>query len=228
MKGRKKSTKRSGKQKGDHQENLMVVPAHTIPRTVTDQLCTGFTFRFVTTGIGGAPQTNVTFANLLDAWMIAASSTNAYQLFDFVKVRRVTVRAYSTGAANTMLAATVGVEFPGLVIGQAGGGKQGSDSSLGMRPAVVSLAPDRGSQAAQWQASSSNVAFTLRAVDYNSAVIIGALIDVDVSLKNSADVNPAAVGSAPAGMSTGNLYFGGIDGARLAATWARSVFIPRV
>jgi len=227
MRRNNKQQKAKPKHKGE--ESLTMVPKGTIPKQVSDQLSTGFTLRYITTGIGGAAQTNVTWQNLLDSWMIATSPTTAYQLFDFVKVKRVIIRALTTAAPNGNLAASVGVEFPGLSVGRQGGGKQASDSNIGTnRPAVVVLRPDRGSQAAQWQSSSTDIAFTLRATDYNAAVIIGALIDVEVAFKNSGDVSPAAISSAAAGMSTGNLYFGGVDGGRLAATWARSVFIPRV
>lgn len=201
---------------------------------VQDQLSTGITLRYITTGAGGSASTTITFANLLDSWCIATSATAAYQLFDFVKVRRVTVRAVSNPAASSSIsflgaAATVGVEFPSLVVGTQAGGKQASQTELGTaRIACCSLRPGKLTAASMWQASTSNVAFVVRAVDWNGGVIVGAVIDVELSFKNSADVNPAAVTSAVAGATTGNLYYRGIDGAAIGATWARSAFVPRI
>ncbi len=196
-----------------------------------DQIHQSITLRFTTTGTGAATQCTVTFQNLLDSWLIAGTATVGYQLFDFVKVRRVIVRALAGAPQGSSEGSgcTVGIEFPGLVAGSNAGGKQASDSTLGTAlPAMVSLRPDKLSAAGFWQASSGNVAFVVRAVDSGSTVVIGAIIDVELSFKNSGDVNPSIIASAIAGATPGSIYFGGLDGARLAATWARSVFIPRI
>lgn len=224
MKGNFRKTSKKNGRKSRIARDL--VPAE-LPQ-LTDQLSTGITLRFTTTGIGGTAQTNVTFANLLDAWLVAGTATNGYQLFDFVRVRRVTVRAVS-GSNTGGSTVTVGIEYPGLTAGLGAGGKQASNSQMGVsKNAYVSLVPDRLSTAAFWQPSNNAVAFAIRSTDENGSVCLGTIIDVELSYKNSGDVNPAAVSSAIAGAQPGALYFGGIDGARLAATWARSVFIPRI
>jgi hypothetical protein len=200
---------------------------------IEDQLAVGKTLRFITTGIGATSSTTVTFANLLDAWLIAGTSTTAYQLFDFVKIRRVTVRAISsrdndisTGPAGS---ASVGVEFPGLVAGSNAGGNQASNSNMGTTfPAYVSLKPAKMSASAFFQPSSNAVAFVVRASNQDGTPVLGAVVDVELSFKNSADVSPAAISSPIAAATSGQLYYGGIDGGRLAATWARSAFLPRI
>lgn len=170
----------------------------------------------------------VTFANLLDAWLVAGSATTGFQLFDFVKVKRVTVRAIPYNGSFEQ-SVTVGVEYPGLTAGSIGAGNQASNSGLGTaKPVIVSVRPGPMSQSAQWQPSSNNVAFVVRATNQDNTVALGAIIDVELAFKNSADVAPAAIASAAAGMTAGTLYYGGLDGGRLAATWARSVFIPRI
>jgi len=224
MKGKRNTKGRNGKFRSRLDRDM--VPSE-LPQ-LQDQLSTGITLRFCTTGIGGSTSASVTFQNLLDAWFIAGTATTAYQLFDFVRVRRVTVRAVS-GANSGGSTVTVGVEYPGLVAGGNAGGKQASNSQMGIsKNAYVSLVPDRMSAAAFWQPSSADVAFVVRSTDENNSICLGTIIDVELSYKNSADVNPAALQSAIAGASSGNLYFGGIDGGRLAATWARSVFVPRL
>ncbi len=91
---------------------------------------------------------------------------------------------------------------------------------------MVSVKPDPQSQVAQFQAGGQN-AFSVRAVDYAGAALTGAIIDVHVVYRNSANVNPAAVGTARSGLTPGHLYFGGLDGAVDASTQARSAFVPR-
>ena len=198
-----------------------------LPQLV-DQISTGMTLRFTTTGTGGSTSASISFQNLLDAVFIAGTSTTAYQLFDFVKVRRVTVRAVP-GANSGGSTVTVGIEFPGLVAGSNAGGKQASNSQMGVsKCAYVSLVPDKLSAAAFWQQSTSANAFVVRSTDLNNTICLGTIIDVELSYKNSADVSPAALQSAVTGATPGNIYFGGLDGGRLAATWARSVFVPRL
>lgn len=192
-----------------------------------DQLCVGMTLRFVTTAnFGGA--FGVTVGNLLDAWLLAGTATTAYQLFDFVRLKRVTIRATSTNNNGGFNGATVGVDFFGISASTFTGGKQKSDTQLGTTyPAMVSVKPDPRSMAAQFQANSTNSLFIVRAVDANASPIVGAVIDVEVVYRNSADVNPAALGTARTGLTPGHLYFGGLDGATDAATQARSTFVPR-
>jgi len=226
---------RNGKKKSNNQQEK--VDREEVPDRlpmVIDQLSTGITLRFITTAIGATSVVGVTFNNLLDAWMVATGATTAFQLFDFVKVRRVTIRAVQPtvstgGGATTYTGATVGVEFLGLVTGSNAGGKSASDSALGSsRVAMVSLRPDKLSGASFWQTSNNNVAFVVRCSDAGGNIIPGAIVDVELSYKNGPNVSPVAIASAIAGGVAGNLYFGGIDGGRLAATWARSAFSSRI
>jgi len=203
------------------------IPALLPP--VNDQLAVGMRLRFVTTGNFTGVFT-VTSTNLLDAWFVAGSATTAFELFDFVRVKRVTIRALGGTPANTQIPAmsTIGIEFPGLVVGSSAGGKQVSDSSLGSTtPALCTLSPDPRSEAALFQTANGNILFSVRAVEATANPLVGAVIDVDVVFRNSADVNPAAISSARAGLTAGDLYFGGLDGLPLATTQARSTFVRR-
>lgn len=201
----------------------------TMPE-INDQLAVGITLRFITTGNFTGVFT-VTSTNLLDAWFVAGTATTAYELFDFVRVKRVTIRALGGNVASTVIpaSATVGIEFPGLVVGSSAGGKQMSNTSLGTTtPAYCSLTPDPKSEAALFQTANGNTLFSVRAVDQGSTAINGAVIDVEVVYRNSADVNPAAISQARAGMTAGDLYFGGLDGQPTATTQARSAFVRRL
>jgi len=171
----------------------------------------------------------VTYGNLLDAWFVAGTTTTAYQLFDFVKVKKVVVRSMGVNEPGVAIlpSARVGVEFPGLVGGQFGSGKQRIGSSLGYdMPAYVSVKPDKLAQCAQFQPSTSNAAFIVRAVDGPRAALAGSVIDIHVVYKNSGDINPAAVTTARGGLTSGLIYFGGLDGLATANTVASSTFLP--
>ncbi len=197
----------------------------TFMAPLTDQLQTGMTLRFVTTASFNGVM-NVTYQNLLDAWFVAGTATTAFQLFDFVKIKHVTVRALPQNASSGNLT-SVSVEFPGLSTGQAGGGNQRTNSSLGYSsPAFIKVKPGSRSQAGQFQPSSVGTAFWVRATDVNGGALLGAVIDVGLVFRNSSDVNPAGVATARAGLVPGNVYFGGLDGATNAATAARTVFVP--
>lgn len=201
------------------------------PPALIDQLAVPFTLRFVTSTVFTG-QFTVTPANLLDAWFVAGTATTAYQLFDYVRVKKVTIRAMGkdvqSGGSILCPTATVGIEFYGLIPGTFPGGRMKTETALGYtEPAMCSLVPDPKSQAAQFQPSSTSQLFAIRAVDQAFTPIAGAVIDVEVIYRNSADVSPAAVAVARAGLTPGNLYFGGLDGQPTATTAAPSVFVPR-
>jgi hypothetical protein len=224
--GRKTTNKSRGGGPAQKREVMRDEDPKILPQ-LTDQLLTGFTLRFATQGNWPGSYT-VTWANLLDAWFVAGTANTAYQLFDFVKIKKVVVRAMGVpDGAHLAPSEVVGVEFPGLIGGQFGSGKQKIGSSIGYDvPAMVSARPDRWSQAAQFQPSTSNAAFIVRAVDGLRSPLYGVMIDVCVVYKNSGDISPAAVTTARAGLTPGNLYFGGIDGLATANTIAKSMFIP--
>jgi hypothetical protein len=200
---------------------------------VQDQLAVGVTLRFIATALFTG-QMLVRWQDLLDAWFIAGTATNCYQLFDFVRVKRVVIRsmggarALAPGVAGSAPCSTVGIEFFDVNVGTTGGGKQKSNTSLGYDvPAFLALRPDPKSSLALFQASNGNNAFAIRAVDQDNNALAGTVVDVDLVYRNSADVNPAAVSSARAGLSPGNLYFGGLDGLPSATTQMRSAFVLR-
>jgi len=236
FRGQKPKRKQKNQSKGGPEEQS-AAQRDLIPErlpAVQDQLAVAIRLRFVATA-AFTGQFAVSVSNLLDAWFIAGTATTAYQLFDFVKVKKVTIR--SMGVAQPFQSgvvspappmATVGVEFVGLNAGTLAGGKQSSDTALGYdKPAFVSIKPDPMSQVAQFQSSSGNTLFYIRAVDHNANSLAGTVVDVDVVYRNSADVNPAAVGVARAALVPGDLYFGGLDGQPLASTQMRSVFVRR-
>jgi hypothetical protein len=222
-----------GKSKG-HQSQ---VARDQIPRELPqlqDQLTQRIILRFISTSqFSGA--LSISYQNLLDAWFVAVSATNAYQLFDFVRLKSVTLRAMGVSrpavsgvSTGVPPCCTAGIEFPGLNSGQLGGGKQRTNAQLGFdTAALVTLKPDPESQQAQFQASSGSTCFVVRASDQDGSALEGVIVDIDVVYRNSADVNPAVIGTARTGLNTGQVFFNGMDGLPIGSTAFRSAFVPR-
>lgn len=227
MKGSRRTNRKGSKpEKNAKREMQQELLAQVLP-PILPQLSQGITMRFRTTG-SFTGVLGVTFYNLLDTWIIAGTATTGYQLWDYVKVKRVTVRVGSqiggAGATQTP-SSTCEVEFPGLVAGAQGSGIVKSCTSLTpFVPAFVTLSPGAKSLAGMWQPSSNDTAFVIRAVDNVGAAILGAIVDVELSFKNNPIVAPQAIASAISGATPGQIYFGNMDGARIAATAARTVF----
>jgi len=230
MKSRKNNKQQNRLVRKEVLEQKQELDALVLP-PVMPQLCQSITMRFKTTtaftGVLG-----VTFYNLLDTWIIAGTATAGYQLWDYVKIRRVTVRACIQigGAGNTATpTCTVDVEFPGLVAGAQGSGIVRSSTSMSpMCPAIASARPGPKSLAGMWQPSSNDTAFVFRALDQLGGAIVGAIVDVELSFKNNPLVAPQTIASAIAAATPGQIYFGSLDGARLAATAARTVFTQAI
>ncbi len=194
---------------------------------VLPQLMQSITMRFkTTTAFTGT--LGVSFYNLLDTWIIAGTASTGYQLWDYVKIRRVTVRAciqIGSGGNTAVPTCTVDVEFPGLVAGAQGSGRVKSSTSMSpMAPAIASLTPGPKALAGMWQPSSNDTAFVFRAVDQLGGAIVGCIVDVELSFKNNPIVAPQTIASAISAATPGQIYFGSLDGARLAATACRTVF----
>lgn len=221
--------KKGGKRRDTRESRIMRgLDPMNLPM-VHPQIATQMTLRFQTTAAFQASGLRVTYQNLLDSWFIAGTATTGYQLFDFVKIRRVTIRCImSNPAGQGVNASTVEISFPGLVGGTLGSGKLVSDTALGQtRPAFVTARPDPKSQASQYQGTTAGTAFIFRAVDATGSPITGAIIDVDAVWKNDPEVSPAALQSTPSGLVAGNIYFGTLDGARIGGgTTCKSVNVP--
>ncbi len=177
----------------------------THPPPIHPQITHRQRLRFLCTVTGSQ---SVTFANLLDAMLVATSATTAVDIFDQVKVNFVEM--WSTGVNNATLN-TVSVGWSGGTTGAAGDGRIVAGTSMNSEPAHVKSRPQKSSAAALWQISSGLVAFTLFDCPANT------IIDVDVSYRN-VDIAPVSSAVAPVGAATGQFYYRGLDGQATAST----------
>jgi len=155
--------------------------------------------------VTAAANLGITYQNLLDTWLFTTSATVAYQIFAQVKIRRVSAWAVPVIGGSS----TVQISFRGLTVGASGNSVEKSDTSMGIEPAYVSLAPSRRSQASQYQPSNGNEAFYL-------LLPAGAVIDVEASFQQYFGYSQAAQ-NAIAG-SVGFVAVRGLDGLAKAAT----------
>lgn len=178
------------------------------PPAIMPQITHRQRMRFTATTAQTNASNPITFRNLLDTINFATSAIAAYALFDQVRVNFVEMWAAPVqGSAPVQ----VGLEYSGAAAGLAGDGRVYSDSSMGIEPAHVRAAPSRQAQASLWQATSAQAAFQLTCP-------VATVIDVDLSFRTVQSDNPALVQVVPAGATTGQLYYRGLDGLAIAGT----------
>jgi hypothetical protein len=149
---------------------------------------------------------NITFQNLMDTILFAASATAGYNVFQTVKVRRV--RVWSVPVIGN--AATVIVEYSGVTPGITGDQALHADTSMGIQPAYVSCRPSRRSLASNYQLNSGALAFTLTCPS-------GSVVDVELSFRGAFGL-AVAEQNALVGAVTGATYLRGLDGKPTATT----------
>lgn len=157
------------------------------------------TLRFRATA---AATTNITFQNLLDTYLTATTSTVGYDMFETVKVRRVRVWGMPAVGGS----GSVAVEFSGTTTGIVGDQLLYTDTSMGVQPAHVDARPSARCLAADYQLSSSAVAFRV-------TVLAGSVVDVEVSFRSFTPSSSGVVAqNALVGASVGAQYLRGLDG----------------
>jgi len=185
------------------QSSRMVIPRP--PQIGNYEVVHGTRLRFSSplSGFDG----NITFQNLLDTLLVASSTTQGYDLFKFVKIRRVEVWAASgntPASGDGPLPVTVAVVFQGVTAGIVGDVSVHTDTSMSIEPAYVNARPSPKSLASNYQVSSSAVAFRLTCP-------VNSVIDVELSFK-SQFVSATAAQNGLTSAVAGDIYLRGLDG----------------
>jgi len=162
--------------------------------------------RFITTG--ALARQAITDTNVLDAMLVAATTTAGYRLFQLAKIRRVSAWAVPAIGGAT----TVSVEFDSDVNGPlAGDGKVHTDTSMGIQPACVHARPASGCLAAMFnQGLAGNILMHLTCPS-------GTVIDIEVTYRGQYGLG-TAVTNALVGATAGAQYMRGLDGLAAAST----------
>jgi hypothetical protein len=160
--------------------------------------------RFTVTA--GVTNQNVTYQNLLDTVLFASTALAPYDVFDTVKIKRVSVWAILAQGAP----ATVQVVFNNIGANMAGDRQVHTDTSLGVKPACVHAVPDFDSMSSKWQQNNAGNAFLLTAP-------AGSIVDVVLQFRN--DLTAATIAqNASVGATVGAIFYRGLDGLASAGT----------
>jgi hypothetical protein len=151
---------------------------------------------------------NITFQNLGDTIAVATTAIAPFQLFQQVKLLRVSVWGIlAQGASSTVEVLYPANNNPGLT----GNSEIVTDTSLGVRPACVHAVPGRKTQAGDWQLSTS------AAIAFKFTAPTGSVIDVAMTFRNIPGTATACT-NASVGATVGSVFYRGLDGLAVAAT----------
>jgi len=193
------------KQNKDQRELVRNMSISHPPQLSSTVIRHSATLRFRATA---AATTSITFQNLLDTYLTAASAVAGYDMFETVKVRRV--RVWGMPAVGGT--GSVSVEFSGVTAGLVGDQLLHTDTSMGVQPAHVDARPSAKSLASDYQVSSAAAAFRI-------SVLAGSVVDVELSFRST---TPSAAGvaaqNALVGATIGSQYLRGLDGLATATS----------
>jgi hypothetical protein len=144
----------------------------------------------------------ITAGNILDAVLIATTTTVGYDLFDVFKIRFVEV--WSQAALATPSTCTV--VYPQTI----GDQSIHTDTSLGVKPAYVKAVPSDRSLASFWTATGGTNLFLVTCP-------AGSVLDLSCDFRTTNAAATAAVNALVAA-TVGELYYRGLDGVAIATT----------
>jgi len=162
------------------------------------------TLRFTATA--AATNQSIEYRNLLDCIGLSTTAIAGFQLFDLVKIRRISI--WGVSALGTP--STVSLTFVGATQGNAGDFQLHEDTSLGFEPAYVSASPSPRAPASLFQVSGNNVAFIFTCP-------AGAIIDCDLSFRDLPG-EATALQNATVGATVGAVFYRGLDSLAIAGT----------
>jgi hypothetical protein len=151
---------------------------------------------------------NVTYENLCDTMLIAATAIQGWNIFAAVKVRAVEVWALPV-LGN---ASTVSVIFSSQTTGFVGDQKLHTDTSMGIEPAHVRAVPNKRSLASEFQVAG------VGQTAFNLTCPAGAVVDVECAFQQSSTLVVTQAQNALVGATIGGSYWRGLDGLAIATT----------
>jgi hypothetical protein len=162
-------------------------------------------FRFV--ALNGVTNESVTRADLLNLMVVATGGTSACRLLAGVRLLSISIWSpiLATFDPQTVCVEWLGAYAPSSLI---------SDTSVGMSPARLRTHPPVRSSAEWWTLLGQNESETL----LNLTAPTGSIVDVSLDLV-FIDNESATSGTAPyTGLTTGQVYYGRLDGYNFQAT----------
>ncbi len=155
------------------------------------------TLRFVSSA--GLANVAVTFRNLLDTILIATTALAPFDLYDLVKVNRVTLWAIAPVGGTSI---TSMISFQTAT----GDNELHTETTLGQAiPLRISAVPSKRSLASFFTGPVATTAFVIQ------SNAIGTVVDVDLTFRDLPGTAMAAA-NASVGATVGAVYYRGLDG----------------
>jgi len=163
---------------------------------------------------------SVTASMLLDAINVATTATALFQLYDFVRVKRISMWGISSTVANSI--AAVSVAFTGATAGATGNDLELHDVSMNSTvPAFITCKPPPGALSTLWQANTASVLFRLSSqfpTAGGGLTAVQTTVELDLEYRMDSDTPPLGTTNAAVGATAGIVYFRGLDQLAKAAT----------
>jgi hypothetical protein len=206
MRQRSKPRKQRTRQQREPGNDPKDVLVHTArPPTIHPQLVYHQRFRFQCLTAGSQ---TVTFADLLDLYLVATAATVVYDVFDAVRVNFVEIWSASVSFGAPL---SIYLEFNGAnTAGLTGNARAYSDTVMSTEPAHLLCKPGKNTASGMWNESSANAAWSM-------TVPVNTIIDVDCSFRNLISP-PQAAQNNSAAATVGQFYYRGLDGLAVATT----------
>jgi len=165
----------------------------------------------------------VTGINLFDSINVpVGGGLKPLQMYDSVRIRRVTVWAPIFANAANAVAVTVNLVFNGSAPGVQGNDLTFADTTMNVSvPACVSVKPPRESLVSKWIPSTTTGAlFTIIGQNHLAALglPIGSIIEVLCQFRNDPTTLPIACANNNVSGSAGDKCYRGLDGLAIAGT----------
>ncbi len=215
---RNNKNRRRGRNRSENQLSLVgprgingLINCPSQPPKMISNLVIRKTFRFVlSTSVTSEQQFTFTPAKIGALMGYATNSTTIIQLFESVRIRKITVWSSVNNQTTANIAPrTVAVVFFGNALGIMGSNQSAQDMSVGQtRVAKVALRPAPGSQASQWQSTltSSLPAF------FGITAAGGSVCDIDLEATITPDSRAGNASVTVTGAAVvGQLYYLALD-----------------
>jgi hypothetical protein len=158
----------------------------------------------------------ITYADLLDTFLVASSAVQGYDVFYAVRIDSISIWCNAAVGSS----AAVNLLFAGVTAGSVGDQDLHNAVSMGIEPAYVRARPSPRSLGADFQLSSQADAFNLYCPN-------GSVIDCSLTLRGAYATQLAAQ-NALVGAVAGVFYLRGLDGLAVATTKLAPIYAQAV
>jgi len=149
----------------------------------------------------------ITWANLLDTVLFTTSAIAPYDLFYAARIKRIRAWGMPVIGQST----SISIIFDSTAAGEIGDREVHTDSSMGIEPAYLSVAPKKDSLASKFQISNAQTAFFIECP-------VGTVVDILLDFQSDVLGNAVAAANASVGATVGIIAFRGLDGLALATS----------